>query len=254
MRNKLMFLGKKYSLPKLLIIGIILDLVYTVAGFINFKVSSTALNRGIYALVALIVAGLCAYFSKTTKVLNIHVKQGKLGIFTAVIIICTLIIYAVKASGWLQVFKQTPNDILVCLFTALAAGFCEEFLFRNLFFNFFVGVYKNTKHILFWASITSTLFFALMHLVNLWHQNTNTTLEQVCAVFGTGMIFCVFHILSNTMWVPVLLHFLWDFSPLMKSGISKENEWSVVLAFVGVVLVIFLSWLWLFGMKVRKEV
>lgn len=252
MRDKLIFLGKKYSLPKLLIVGIILTLVYTFAGLIIFKTSSTALNRGLYALVALIVAGLCAYFSKTTKVLNVHIKQGKLKILTAVIIIYTMIIYAVKATAWIQVFKQTSSDVLACIFTALAAGFCEEFLFRNLFFNFFIGVYKNTKHILFWASITSTFFFALMHLVNLWHQNANTTLEQVCAVFGTGMIFCVFHILSNSMWVPVLLHFLWDFSPIMKNGISKGSEWSVVLVFVGVVLLIFLSWLWLFNTKVEK--
>lgn len=252
MRDKLIFLGKKYTLPKLLIVGIILTLVYTFAGLIIFKTSSTALNRGLYALVALIVAGLCAYFSKTTKVLNVHVKQGKLKIFTAVIIIYTMIIYAVKATAWIQVFKQTPSDILACIFTALAAGLCEEFLFRNLFFNFFIGVYKNTKHILFWAALTSTFFFALMHLVNLWHQSTNTTLEQVCAVFGTGMIFCVFHILSNNMWVPVLLHFLWDFSPIMRSGISKGSEWSVVLVFVGIVLLIFVSWLWFFDTKVEK--
>lgn len=253
MRNKLVFLGKKYSLPKLLIAGIILDLVYTVAGLINFKASPIAFNRGIYALVALIITGFCAYFSKTTKVLNVHVKQGKLGIYTAVIVVCTLIIYAVKASGWLEVFKQTPNDILICIFTALAAGFCEEFLFRNLFFNFFIGVYKNTKHILFWTSITSTLFFALMHLVNLWHQSVNITLEQVVAVFGTGIIFCVFHILFNSMWVPVLLHFLWDFSPIIKNGVSEGSKWSIVLTFVAIVLILFLSWLWLFEMKVRRE-
>lgn len=252
MRDKLIFLKKKYSLSKLLIVGIILTLAYTVAGLIIFKISPTALNRGIYALVAVIIAGLCAYFSKTTKVFNIHVKQGKLIIFTAIIIIYVFLIYTVRASEWIQVFKQTPNNILACIFTALAAGFCEEFLFRNLFFNFFIGVYKNTKHILFWAALTSTFFFALMHLVNLWHQSANTTLEQVCAVFGTGMIFCVFHILSNSMWIPVLLHFLWDFSPIMKSGISKGSEWSVVLVFVGVVLLIFVSWLWFFDTKVEK--
>lgn len=254
MNRKLTFLNTDYSLSKMLVAGIILTLIYVFAGIITFNnYIIEPWNRIIYAVIAIIVALGCLHYSKTAKVLNVHVKQGKFKIYTIIICLLLIWIYGVKSLEWIAVFKQSGVEILTCFFTALAAGICEEFLFRNLFFNFFIGVYKNKKHILFLATITSSFFFALMHLVNLYHQNINTTIQQVCLVFCIGIIFCIFHILSNAMWLPVLMHFLFDFSPLMKNGVSQGEAWLVIIIDVIILLAVYLDWLWIFNKKLDQE-
>lgn len=251
MNKKLTFLNTKYSLSKMLIAGIVLTLIYVIAGLVTFaNYVAEPWNRIIYAAIAIAIAFVCLHYSKTTKVLNVHVKQGKFVIYTVVLCLLAIWLYIGKISNWIEVFKQTPVTIIACLFTALAAGVCEEFLFRNLFFNFFIGVYHNQKHVLFWATLTSSLIFALMHLVNLYHQDWHTTAEQICLVFCVGIIFCVFHILSNTMWLPVLMHFLYDFSPMMKNGVSHGQSWTMIVVVVVILLVSYLIWLWIFNKKV----
>lgn len=251
MNKKLTFLNTKYSLSKMLIAGIVLTIIYVLAGFITFNnYIPEPWNRIIYAVIAISIACACLHYSKTTKVLSIHVKQGKFVIFTVFISLLAFWPYIGKVKEWIEVFRQTPVTIIACLFTALAAGVCEEFLFRNLFFNFFIGVYRKQKYILFWATLTSSFIFALMHLVNLYHQSWHTTAEQICLVFSIGIIFCVFHILSNTMWLPVLLHFLFDFSPMMKNGVSHGQSWLVIIVAVVILLLAYLTWLGIFNQKI----
>lgn len=234
--------------------GILLTLIYIWAGRgIAFSsVIPQPWNRILYVAIAICVAAACLYFSKTTKVIDVHIKQGKLIIFTAIIVIILVLIYSLKAEQWIQIFKGKLNELIVCFFTALAAGVCEEFLFRNLVFNFFIGVFKNSKNILFWTSFISSIIFGSMHLVNLGRQDILTTLEQVCLAFTLGIILCSMHILSNSMWLPVALHFLWDFSPLVKTGISQStNFFATLVVEVGIIAIIYLLWIWLFNRKIE---
>lgn len=250
-KDKLTFLDYQYSLPKMFIVGVILLLIYVFAGKVTLiKVIPQPWNRLLYMIIALSVAGVCAYFAKTTKVLNVKPQQGKIVILSAILIVILAYIYVAKAVGWKMVFSQGWMITFICLMTALGAGFAEEFIFRNLFFNAFIGVFKKQKYALLWASISVSAIFGLMHLVNLTHQSWAATSQQVFYAFAIGVLFCVIHIWSNSMIIPAIMHFLFDFSPMMKNATTTAIPWLGVLIIFLPILVISLLWLFFYNKKV----
>lgn len=252
-KDKLTFLDYQYSLPKMFIAGVVLLLIYVYAGKVTLiKFIPQPWNRLLYMVIALGVAGLCAYFAKTTKVLNVKPKQGKIVILSAILIAILAYIYIAKTVGWVMVFKEGWMMTLICLATALGAGFAEEFIFRNLFFNVFIGVFKKQKYALLWASISVSAIFGLMHLVNLTHQSWAATSQQVFYAFAIGVLFCVIHIWSNTMVVPAMMHFLFDFSPIMKTATTTAIPWAGVLIIFLPILVVSLLWIFFYNKKVAK--
>lgn len=252
-KNKLTFLKYQFSLVKMFIAGVILLLIYVYAGRVTLITTiPQPWNRMLYMAIALAVAGFCAYFAKTTQVLNIEVKQGKLAILSGILVATLIYIYVAKAFGWVMVFRQGWLMTLICLMTALGAGFAEEFIFRNLFFNAFIGVFKKQKYSLFLASMAVSAIFGLMHLVNLSHQTWAATSQQVFYAFAIGLLFCVIHVWSNGMIVPAMMHFLFDFSPMMKNATTTAVSWTGILVIFLPILVVSLLWLLIYNKKVAQ--
>lgn len=252
-KNKLTFLDYQYSLPKMFISGVILLLVYVYAGKVTLiKAIPQPWNRMLYMAIALAVAGVCAYLAKTTKVLNFEVKQGKLAILSGILVVFLAYIYVAKAFSWVIIFRQGWLMTIICLTTAIGAGFAEEFIFRNLFFNAFIGVFKKQKYVLLLASVLVSAIFGLMHLVNLSHQTWAATSQQVFYAFAIGLLFCVIHLWSNGMIVPAMMHFLFDFSPMMKTATTTAIPWTGVLVIFLPILIVSFLWLWFYNKKVAQ--
>ena len=252
-KEKLTFLNQQYSLPKMFISGVILLLIYVLAGRITLvKFIPQPWNRLLYMVIALGVSGTCAILAGTTQVLKVKPKQGKVVILSAILIVILAYIYLTKALGWVMIFREGWMTTLICLATAIGAGFAEEFIFRNLFFNAFIGVFKKQKYALLLTSVTVSVIFGLMHLVNLTHQTWAATSQQVFYAFVIGLLFCTIHIWSNAMIIPALMHFLFDFSPIIKTATTTAVSWVGILIIFLPILVVSFLWILFYNKKINE--
>ena len=173
-------------------------------------------------------------------------------ILSALLVVILAYIYLSKALAWVMVFREGWMLTLICLATAVGAGFAEEFIFRNLFFNAFIGVFKKQRYALLFASLAVSAIFGLMHLVNLSHQSWAATSQQVFYAFAIGVLFCVIHIWSNSMIIPAMMHFLFDFSPVMEHATTTAIPWVGVLVIFLPILVVSFLWILFYNKKVNN--
>lgn len=114
------------------------------------------------------------------------------------------IFYIYKSIGLLSIndFSWTNGNLIttVLMFTAGAIG--EELIFRSFFFN---GLKEFTKSIPF-ILIISSLFFSLVH----WFNEGSTVLSSFSAFMG-GIMYGYAFIRTEKLWLPIGLHFSWNF-------------------------------------------
>lgn len=201
------------------------------------------LNHVIPYFLLCCLLGLCTFiFCRTTRVFNTRPKQGKSIIMTIIyfiglILFCT----TVGISNWGAVFILDLSDKLVVILIALAAGIVEELLCRNLIFNLFIKCFDNTKWILIWASLSSSIVFGLIHLANLTHQPCISTLQQIFYAFAFGVMLCFVHIFSNRIWPCILLHFLMDLQADISQPVSVQSWEPILLEFIPIIIISLLA-------------
>ncbi|GAA2863889.1 CPBP family intramembrane glutamic endopeptidase [Lactobacillus intestinalis] len=215
-----------------------LYLTYTQVLFKKFN-----LNTVIPYFLFCFLLGLCAvFFSKTTHIFNQRPKQGKDIIMTIIFFIGLIIFYAVVGiSNWGAVFTLDLSNKLLVILIALSAGIVEELLCRNLLFNLFIKCFDNTKWVLIWASLSSSVIFGLIHLANLTHQTFMPTLQQIFYAFAFGNMLCFVHIFSNRMWPCILLHFLMDLQADVNQSVSVQPWGPLLLDYIPVIIISVLA-------------
>lgn len=82
-----------------------------------------------------------------------------------------------------------------------------------------------------WAAILSSICFGLAHFVNLVHQSFIVTLQQVILVSAIGLMLCTVRILTNNMWLSVIMHIAFDVSPIMLTGDALEPWPQLLISF-----------------------
>ena len=123
---------------------------------------------------------------------------------------------------------KSVMSIITILLLAVAAGLCEEFLFRDLLFNLFTKILSKRRYVLLWSAILSSICFGLAHFVNLSRQDFGVTFQQVIAVTSIGLMLCTIRILTNNMWLNVIMHIAFDISPLVVTG-DIIGKWSAII-------------------------
>jgi membrane protease YdiL (CAAX protease family) len=101
------------------------------------------------------------------------------------------------------------RGIAYLLVATMLVGFSEELLVRGILV----------------SSLDSSVIFGLLHFINYFNgQDLKTTSIQV---FGTTIFainYYVIFAISGTLWLPILLHFLYDFSLLSQGGeVNKKT-------------------------------
>ncbi len=81
------------------------------------------------------------------------------------------------------------------------ASLNEEIMIRGYFLSNFCESMNN-----YIALIISSLIFALMHL-----GNANVTLLSFVNIFLAGMLLGIYYIYKRNLWLPISLHFSWNF-------------------------------------------
>lgn len=130
------------------------------------------------------------------------------------------------------------------LFVALSAGIFEESLVRGLFLSGLLDLTQRSKHSFLKVSVLSGILFGLLHLVNLQANPLQAVAQQVVYASIFGLLFAILRIISNSLWLPILVHSLFDFQPTITSGTVEANSWSLILLLCLPVLVISLVTLW----------
>ncbi len=123
---------------------------------------------------------------------------------------------------WLNGWQRPTFLWLDPAFLALVA-FAEETMFRGYFF----------RKIEAWggpwrALLLSSALFGLTHITNP-QPNWEDRAKDVFDAFAGGLLYGVAYLLTRRLWLPMALHFMWNFSVYLFFGASPfGKEWGGV--------------------------
>jgi membrane protease YdiL (CAAX protease family) len=110
------------------------------------------------------------------------------------------------------IFTTSSLTILIVLLFTLGTAFLEEIVFRSVIFTTILQLFPNTKKGIFLSIISSSIFFGLMHLINIFEgAGVTNTLLQVGYSFLMGCLWTVVFLKTKSIWSSVLLHWLYNF-------------------------------------------
>ena len=108
--------------------------------------------------------------------------------------------------------KFTKKGLLYLFSGTLFVGFSEELLVRGIV----VGSLIDSGYGVMLAGLLSSVIFGTLHFVNYFNgQDIKVTSVQVFGTTLMGINFYVLYIISGTLWIPIIFHFLYDLSILL---------------------------------------
>ena len=123
------------------------------------------------------------------------------------------------ASGGRLTFTGFPAEALLYLVVLfVAVSLAEELLFRGYLLPYLLKHYATV-----WAIVLSSVLFAAMHL-----GNDNVSLIGITNIFLAGVLFAQLRIIYQNLWVPLGVHFIWNYLQgaafgFSVSGIATES-------------------------------
>lgn len=103
---------------------------------------------------------------------------------------------------------------------AFEAAVAEETLCRFGFLGCALYAFRKFANRIPYAVVLSSALFGLMHYFNLLEQSFGITTVQVLSAFSMGMFFAVVYLYTGQLWLPMLMHFLLDWTSFTMSGSS----------------------------------
>ncbi|QEC67416.1 CPBP family intramembrane metalloprotease [Panacibacter ginsenosidivorans] len=143
-------------------------------------------------------------------------KNAIIGFLTG-LFLQTLFILVIYFAGGYKIIRVNPFSFLFPSFlTALAAGFVAEILIRGIFFRLAEEKLGTINTLLI-----TTILFAVIH-----SGSNHATFLSVCATsMQAGVLLSAAFIFSRNLWVPIFLHFAWDFAePGIFGAINPGNS------------------------------
>src|SRR4051812_8503590 len=170
----------------------------------NPKNLIVAVLESAIALVAYIF--LCKIYEKrkiSELSTDVFWKNALIGFATGFVLqsVFILIIYL---AGNYSVIQVNPVSFLLPSFaTALTAGFVAEILIRGVIFRL---IEEELGTIIALAILT--LLFAIMH----WNAKGANFLSVGSTAIQSGLLLSAVYVASRSLWLPIFLHFAWDFA------------------------------------------
>jgi len=116
----------------------------------------------------------------------------------------TIVILIMYFGKGYTILSFNPVSFLIpALALGISSGIFEEILFRGI-------IFRITEERLgsIWALVISSSFFGFAHLAN-----PNSTLFSAVAItIEAGLLLGATYIYSRNLWLPIFLHFAWNFS------------------------------------------
>lgn len=127
----------------------------------------------------------------------------------------------------------------------------EEFLFRGLILGKLVEYYRLKNKDIWSAILISSFIFSIMHILNLISKPYYVvgTSTQIIYTFFLGVLLGTVYFISNNIWVPILLHSLFNLAGsyvllFADNNVSNIADMPIFIAVIEILLilpVIFLS-------------
>lgn len=104
--------------------------------------------------------------------------------------------------GWQgQDFAAWLNGMLTFLFIFILGAWLEELLARGYWLQNLADGLN-----LFWAVLLSSAIFSVLHLLN-----PGASVNSVIGIFLAGLFFAYAYLVTRRLWLPISLHFGWNF-------------------------------------------
>lgn len=111
-----------------------------------------------------------------------------------------------KLAGLDNFYPRTSTERILWIFLSFTAGFCEELHYRGFAINTLIR-----KRIKRWLAILiASLLFVIMHGLSGF-----LSIEMFLYYFLAGIIFSLIFVLTMRLWIPMLIHMIYDLMAMM---------------------------------------
>lgn len=202
-----------------------LDCVFEKLNFHSY--TSIAIGKIIKNIISIILIIFLLRYKKEIPFFNFSLKINKIYFYIP------LLIYVFVFSGGFKIFREfnfsdtTINTFVTYLLRVLSSAFLEEYLFRGLILGIFLFYYPKTKMGLLKSVIFSSLIFGIMHIVNLWtieEETSENVINQIYAASCIGIMYGATYLRTKSIVILGILHFLTNFFTLIKEISLSSNE------------------------------
>jgi len=134
----------------------------------------------------------------------------------------SIFILIIYLTGNYSLIRINPvSSLLPCFAAALTAGFVGEIVIRGISFRL---IEEKLGTVL--TLIICVVFFAIMHL----NAKGASVLSVSSTAIEAGLLFSAGYIFSRSLWLPIFLHFAWDFTEPgvfggINPGITVNQSW-----------------------------
>lgn len=131
----------------------------------------------------------------------------------------------------------TPYYVFIYAVSSFLIGLFEELAFRGVFYMLLLAPRRADTRSVFWVSAISSALFGAIHLVNLFAgAGVGATVLQVGYSFLIGGMCSIALLVSGSVWVPVVLHALFDFGGYLVPTLGSGTVWDAVTVAVTAIL------------------
>jgi membrane protease YdiL (CAAX protease family) len=124
----------------------------------------------------------------------------------------SLVILIIVLNGGYQVLSVNPITYLLPAFAiGITSAIFEEVLFRGILFRITEASLGTI-----WALVISSVIFGCMHLAN----KSSSLYSAFAIAIEAGLLLGVSYVYAKNLWMPILLHFSWNFA---EGGIYGAN-------------------------------
>ncbi len=213
-----------------MLLGIVVCVVY-LAGLIALQKASGVpyvaiaesepnLRKGVLIPVGTMTAVLVAFLAVSGRLAESFTFAPTVSaawLWSIPVVILLGVVLRLARNPWSQV---NGRFVVVALLATFLVGLSEELLIRG----YFVDVLAESGLGLVWVGVVSSLVFGLLHGANILNgQDVPTTAQQVVAsaIMGLGLFAAL--VLTGSLWLPIALHFLFDFSLIVGGSVKKDG-------------------------------
>ena len=208
---------KSFALNRPFLFGLVLVFIYIILGTLTYpahflfpesevgQLYGDALSKFIIFLCFLFILWRFGWIKAS--------RINRLGnILTWVIVIIILIykipleLYAFTGDFAIK-FPNSPLAVANLVFS-LQTSFVEETIFRALVFVAMISAWGETKNGQIKAVALSSLFFGLMHMINIFIRPFGVVLLQAIVVSLPGILYAALVLSQKSLWPAIVLHWL----------------------------------------------
>ena len=178
------------------------------------------LRKGVLIPVAICTALLVAFAALTGRLLPaFSIDRVDAPWLWAIPVVFVLMIAVQFSRARWSLFDR--RAIVFMILATAVVGLSEELLVRGVF----VDLLLESGYDLRWIAVISSVVFGLLHGLNIFNgQSAKTTIVQVVltSLIGLGLFAAL--VVSGTLWLPILIHFLMDFAVIARGGTVNEDD------------------------------